>query len=70
MNASVSGETTAGGRARIDAALAQHKPAVVILELGGNDGLRGLPLAQMKAEPRRDHRALAEGAARACCSSA
>ena len=48
-NASISGDTTAGGRARIDAALERHKPAVVILELGANDGLRGLPLAQMKA---------------------
>jgi len=49
VNASVSGETTAGGRARIDEALARHKPAVMVLELGGNDGLRGLPVAQMKA---------------------
>jgi len=49
VNASVSGETSAGGRARIDDALARQKPAVVVLELGGNDGLRGLPVAQMKA---------------------
>ncbi len=48
VNASISGETTAGGLARIDAALEKHKPAVVILELGGNDGLRGLPVLQMK----------------------
>src|SRR5579859_7914054 len=48
-NASISGETTAGGLARIEAALALHHPAVVIVELGANDGLRGLPLAQMKA---------------------
>src|SRR5687768_2656631 len=47
-NASISGETTSGGAARIQKALAQHKPAVVILELGANDGLRGLPLAQMR----------------------
>jgi acyl-CoA thioesterase I len=47
-NASISGETTAGGLSRIDAALARHKPAVVILELGANDGLRGLPIAAMK----------------------
>jgi acyl-CoA thioesterase I len=47
-NASLSGETTAGGAARLAAALAQHKPAVVVLELGGNDGLRGLPVAEMK----------------------
>jgi len=48
-NASISGETSAGGLARIEAALALHHPAVVIVELGANDGLRGLPLAQMKA---------------------
>jgi acyl-CoA thioesterase-1 len=47
-NASISGETTAGGLARIDAALAKHKPAVMVLELGANDGLRGLPVGQMK----------------------
>jgi len=49
MNASISGETTSGGAARIAAALRAHKPAVVILALGANDGLRGLPLAQMRA---------------------
>ena len=48
VNASVSGETTDGGLARLPAALATHKPAVVILELGGNDGLRGLPVASIK----------------------
>jgi len=48
-NASISGETSAEGRARIDAALAKYRPAIVILELGANDGLRGLPLAPMKA---------------------
>jgi acyl-CoA thioesterase-1 len=48
VNASISGETSAGGAARIDKSLQQHKPAVVILELGANDGLRGLPLAQMR----------------------
>jgi acyl-CoA thioesterase-1 len=49
VNASISGETTAGGRARLARALAQQRPAVVILELGANDGLRGLPVAEMKA---------------------
>lgn len=44
VNASISGETTSGGRARIDELLARVKPAVVIVELGGNDALRGLPL--------------------------
>lgn len=47
-NASISGETTSGGRSRIDAALAQHKPAIVILALGANDGLRGLPVKDME----------------------
>ena len=41
VNASISGDTTAGGRARLPALLAQHKPGVVVVELGGNDGLRG-----------------------------
>ncbi len=48
VNASVSGETTAGGRTRLPAALKQHRPAVVVLALGANDGLRGLPLAQTR----------------------
>jgi acyl-CoA thioesterase-1 len=49
VNASVSGETSAGGRARIAQALERNRPAIVIVELGANDGLRGLPVAQMKA---------------------
>ena len=48
INASISGETTAGGLARLPRALALHHPQVVILELGGNDGLRALPVAQMR----------------------
>ena len=44
VNASVSGETTSGGMNRLERALDLHKPAVVVLELGANDGLRGLPL--------------------------
>ena len=44
MNASISGDTTSGGLARINAALMQHKPTILILELGANDALRGLPL--------------------------
>jgi len=47
-NLSISGETTAGGRARLEPALRQHHPAIVIIALGANDGLRGLPLAQMQ----------------------
>lgn len=48
VNAGVSGDTSAGGLSRVDRLLAQHRPAVVILELGANDGLRGLPVAQMR----------------------
>ncbi len=48
VNASISGETTAGGAARIAAELKRHKPSVVVIELGGNDGLRGLPLKQTR----------------------
>jgi acyl-CoA thioesterase-1 len=48
-NASISGETTSGGAARIEAALERFKPDVVIVALGANDGLRGLPIAEMKA---------------------
>ena len=47
-NASISGETTAGGRSRFAAALRQFKPKVVIFALGANDGLRGLPVAQIQ----------------------
>lgn len=53
VNASISGETTAGGAARIAGELARHKPAVVVIELGANDGLRGLPLAQSRANLER-----------------
>jgi acyl-CoA thioesterase-1 len=45
VNASISGDTTAGGRSRLGALLKEHRPAVVVIELGGNDALRGLPLA-------------------------
>ncbi|MFY2764754.1 arylesterase [Arenimonas sp. MALMAid1274] len=53
VNASVSGETTAGGVSRLPADLARHKPAVVVIELGANDGLRGLPLEQTRANLER-----------------
>jgi acyl-CoA thioesterase-1 len=53
VNASVSGETTAGGASRFDAALQQHAPAVVALELGANDALRGLPLELAQANLSR-----------------
>jgi acyl-CoA thioesterase-1 len=49
INASISGETTAGGRSRIESLLNRHHPDIVIVELGGNDGLRGLPLTEMYA---------------------
>ncbi|HLW23350.1 MAG TPA: arylesterase [Steroidobacteraceae bacterium] len=49
INASVSGETTTGGLSRLPRALALHHPAVVVLELGGNDGLRALPLEAVRA---------------------
>jgi acyl-CoA thioesterase-1 len=48
VNASVSGETTAGGLARLPRALNLHHPRIVVLELGGNDGLRAMPVAQMR----------------------
>ena len=44
VNASISGDTSSGGRSRLAALLVRHQPAVVVLELGGNDALRGLPL--------------------------
>lgn len=47
-NASVSGDTTAGGLARLPALLARHEPNLVVIELGGNDGLRGLPTDKMQ----------------------
>jgi acyl-CoA thioesterase-1 len=48
VNASISGETTSGGLTRLPALLKEHRPRVVVLELGANDGLRGLPLAVMR----------------------
>lgn len=48
VNASISGETTRGGLTRLPAALEQHVPDVVVVELGGNDGLRGLPLNEIR----------------------
>ena len=48
VNASISGDTTANARARLPQTISRHPPAIVILELGGNDGLRGLSLAAMK----------------------
>jgi acyl-CoA thioesterase-1 len=52
INASISGDTTSGGRTRLPALLTQHKPDLVILELGANDGLRGQPVAAAAANLR------------------
>ena len=48
-NGSISGDTTSGGRSRLPALLKQHRPSVVIIELGGNDALRGLPLTMTQS---------------------
>jgi acyl-CoA thioesterase-1 len=48
VNASISGDTTASARARLEQTITRHQPAIVLLELGGNDGLRGLSLSAMK----------------------
>jgi acyl-CoA thioesterase-1 len=52
VNASISGETTSGGKARLPALLSQHKPDLVVIELGANDGLRGLPVPSAEANLR------------------
>ena len=49
VNASISGETTGGGRARLAGVMAEHDPEIVIIELGGNDGLRGYPIEKIRA---------------------
>ena len=53
VNASVTGETTAGGLARLPGLLERHKPSVVLVELGGNDGLRALPVKAMRGNLER-----------------
>jgi acyl-CoA thioesterase-1 len=52
INISISGETTSGGLSRLDPALRQYRPAIVVIALGANDGLRGLPLEQMRGNLR------------------
>lgn len=64
VNASISGETTAGGRSRIAALLARHRPGVVVVELGGNDALRGLDLEATEANLREILRAARGAGAR------
>jgi acyl-CoA thioesterase-1 len=53
VNASISGETTAGGVVRLNALLKKHQPATVVVQLGANDGLRGLPVAQTEQNLKR-----------------
>lgn len=53
INASISGETSAGGLARLPRLLAEHEPGVVVIELGGNDALRGLPTTQLRDNLQR-----------------
>jgi acyl-CoA thioesterase-1 len=64
VNASISGETTSGGRTRLPELLAKHRPAFVVVELGGNDALRGLPLASTEANLREMVRAARQANAR------
>jgi acyl-CoA thioesterase-1 len=64
VNASISGETTAGGLARLPGLLAEHRPALVMVELGANDGLRGLPLAEIRANLTRILQAIRAAGAR------
>lgn len=53
VNASISGETTAGGLRRLPALLQQHQPQLVLIELGGNDGLRGYPVKTLRGNLRK-----------------
>ena len=64
VNASVSGDTTSGGRSRLPTLLQNHRPAVVVIELGGNDALRGLPLAMTEDNLRTMVRASQQAGAR------
>jgi acyl-CoA thioesterase I len=65
VNASISGETTLGGRNRLEALLRQHRPSVVIIELGANDGLRGQPVNAMRENLTAMVRAARKAGARA-----
>lgn len=64
VNASISGDTTSGGLARLPALLRQHKPDLVIIELGGNDALRGLPLDMTRANLKQMARLAAAAGAK------
>jgi acyl-CoA thioesterase-1 len=65
VNASISGETTAGGRTRLPKLLERHRPALVVIELGGNDALRGLPLTATETNLREMTAAARQAGARA-----
>lgn len=64
INASISGDTTSGGRSRLPALLKQHRPTHVVLELGGNDALRGLPMSMTEANLGEMTRAAQEAGAK------
>jgi acyl-CoA thioesterase I len=64
VNASVSGDTTSGGRSRLEALLRLHRPGVVVIELGGNDALRGLPLDMTRSNLAAMVRAARDAGAR------
>ena len=64
VNAGISGDTTAGGRSRLPALLRRHQPSIVIIELGGNDALRGMPLSTTQANLTAMVRASREAGAR------
>ena len=64
VNAGISGDTTAGGRSRLPALLRRHQPSIVIIELGGNDALRGMPLSTTQANLTAMARASREAGAR------
>ncbi|MRW91937.1 arylesterase [Duganella sp. FT80W] len=64
VNASVSGETTSGGRSRLPALLSKYKPDLVVIELGANDGLRGLPVPAAEANLRAMNEAATKADAR------
>ncbi len=64
VNASVSGETTGGGVVRLEKTLAHHKPSIVVLELGGNDGLRGYPISKIRDNLSRMTRTILDSGAK------
>ena len=69
VNASISGDTTSGGLARLPRALKIHEPAVVIIELGGNDGLRAVPIAEIRRNLDRMIKLSREAGARVLLTS-